>query len=386
MKLRINNKTNEIILAIFLLFCYLFNSGNYNLLWVYAGIVFLKSALMERKVLQQTFSLWLFFVISSMVSAIATTFPFNIEKNIVALSKIFLCCVLMYYFKRYGSEIRYYMLFKILIFLILFLLLCAMIFPNSRLWSDYDAVNLYVHKRLQLFCMEPSQLGFLLGIISIFVIYNVVEFDITKWRMLAMAVLIITFILASPQGAILSSGISIIYLIGKKLLRKKISILNLLLGLGVIIAIILLFYTNNSIMNRVIDMFNGNDGSFNGRVMLPIRTFPILLQRSHWMGIGFGNMNTPDVLAITKYIYSNSFFDVIASGGLLGIAFIFLFHIKILKNIKCKKDFALRFALILYLFIYQMQGGYFTDPIIWIFYGVIQCEGKLMLTHEGREY
>jgi hypothetical protein len=110
-----------------------------------------------------------------------------------------------------------------------------------------------------------------------------------------------------------------------------------------------------------------------------------MLRKTSGLGIGFGNLNTD----LTRSIYSvyglvdvisNSFMYFIGEGGIISIITLFFLLFFLLKRIK-KEEGILEYGLLIFIVIYQVAGGYYTNPVNWIVYGII-CNNYFMKTRE----
>jgi hypothetical protein len=69
-------------------------------------------------------------------------------------------------------------------------------------------------------------------------------------------------------------------------------------------------------------------------------------------------------------VIANSFMYFITEGGIFAIVYLIGFHIFLLKKIN-KENIMLKLPLLVFIVFYQIGGGYFTNPLNWIIYGVI---------------
>lgn len=370
---------NEFLISFLLIFCYFFNNGNYNLFWIYGVLLAFKSLLTNPNIHSRAI-IWIIPIfLMSCFSFLCTDINFSLEKNIVAMAKIYLCFVIMFFFADYANTINYGKLLKWLIILTSILLVIAITVKPARLWSLGDTVNIYYSDRLRLFCMEPSQLGFLVGIILtfLFMVFMVQHWDIKL--LVITGIFAITLFFAMPMGAIMSLVVSCAYILANQLVssikKKGIRFGAFFIFILFVCVVIYILISDNTIIARLTDMINGRDGSYNTRINLCLRTLPILMEKTHYMGVGLGNINTSDVLSITRYIYSNSYLDFLGSTGVWAIPYLVLIYRMFIR--KMENDKVLKVALLLYLIVYQIPGGYFTDPIIWIIYGYIMSDASI---------
>lgn len=370
---------NEFLISFLLVFCYFFNKGNYNLFWMY-GIVLALKCLLTNPNIHSRAIIWVIpIILMSCLSLFLTELNFSVEKNIITTGKIYLCLVMMFFFADYADTINYRKLLKWLTVMISILLIIAVVIRPTRLWSLGDMVNIYYSNRLRLYCMEPSQLGFLVGIVLTFLF---MAFLIQHWSiklLVVTGIFAVTLVLAMPMGAIMSLAVSCAYLLSKQLAtstqKRGIRIGVFFIFILFVCAVIYILVSDNTIIARLSDMINGRDGSYNTRINLCLRTLPILMEKTHYMGVGVGNINTSDVLSITRYIYSNSYLDFLGSAGIWSIPYLLLLYRMIMR--KMENDKALKISLLLYLMVYQVPGGYFTDPIIWLLYGYIMSTASI---------
>ena len=99
------------------------------------------------------------------------------------------------------------------------------------------------------------------------------------------------------------------------------------------------------------------------------------------MGVGLGNFNTKYGIAQMMQCigqpnrFPNSFLYFIAEGGILAVALVLIGTVYLgYHTLKSKKwSFILLFAFIV---IYQIPGGYFSNPLNWICYGILLTKTK----------
>lgn len=138
-------------------------------------------------------------------------------------------------------------------------------------------------------------------------------------------------------------------------------------------AIAFILMTNNPISTRFFSMFLGMDGSYNFRWSAAVSTFSKTMEITKKWGMGLGNMNTASGLSFLldlgiDYKFANSFLYFLTENGFLGFLYIvYLLLICIYACIKSSKsERPLRIGLLVFAFISQIAGGYFTDPILWM--------------------
>ena len=99
------------------------------------------------------------------------------------------------------------------------------------------------------------------------------------------------------------------------------------------------------------------------------------ITNTNGIGVGLGNLNTDNTRKIFKStgmtaVVAASYPYFIAEGGVFGIVYIVLLLTFLIINVIFKKNMLLA-NLLLFSFLYQIYGGYFTNPVNWIVYGLI---------------
>ena len=100
------------------------------------------------------------------------------------------------------------------------------------------------------------------------------------------------------------------------------------------------------------------------------------MDRTHYLGVGLGNMSSEKTGLILDMFgigtrFSNSFLYLIGEMGIVGLVLILTITIICIKSIK-KDGYTLeKIGLLVFITLFQIAGGYFTDPFIWIVYGLI---------------
>ena len=139
--------------------------------------------------------------------------------------------------------------------------------------------------------------------------------------------------------------------------------------------------SNSPISLRLLDVISGNDTSFSYRLFGGYSVMTNALNNTNLLGIGFGNLNTAQVaLNYGNYgligVISNSFMYFITEGGICAIVYLFFIIGYLIKNVHKNKSI-LKIGLFVFIITTQIPGGYFTDPMNWIIYGIICSKSNL---------
>lgn len=390
--MKISIKTLQYIgIALILVFSDILHNGNLNLLYI-AGFVLIPLYLIKNRYFCRNIcKYWFPLLFIAVIFLILTKFPVTKIKLIVWLSKMLINIGLFSFVSNNISKIRLEKQLVSIVACLSLLLFTALILTNSHvLWRLNDPYNNFSKTRLQLLFSEPSVLGLFVGVISIFAFYSFLEFGMSKRCFWIVSISFLCLLLSFSLSAITYTAISIIYLVAGKFFKglfqskMKLRVVTMVMCGGVILFFILL--TDNPINNRVIAVLSNQDASFNHRWGLASKNIFSALESSHYLGIGFGNMNTPQGLELLSsfgmnYIFTNSFLYFIAEAGIMGIFYILFLLKQIFQKISEEKRstrdscIKLKRALFIYILISQIAGGYFTDPFIWCVYGIICAKG-----------
>ena len=242
-------------------------------------------------------------------------------------------------------------------------------------------VNYYNKERLKLFYFEPSELSFQVSIILIFIFYYFINEKNKKQKIkYGIFFILLTYILSLSKGmgGILCLIISCIIMYTIYNFRNN-STRQILINYIVIGILIIIVYVaiknNNAFYLRVADIINGNDPSGVYRYNTGFKVMKNALTNTKGIGIGFGNLNTENVRWLYQEyglveVIANSFMYFISEGGIFSIIYLFVLIKQLIKD-TIKSKSMLKYALLFFILAYQIPGGYFTNPMNWIVYGVI---------------
>jgi len=325
-------------------------------------------------------------IILSMVALALVQWIFNRDMNIVKMivnmSKIVICITSMLYVIDNYKKIDILKITKLISILFAISIPISVIFYNSSiLWRHNDIHNKYTLSRLNLFYLEPSELGFHLAILIIILLgYILISTDI-KEKIILMGLVItncIVLYMARPLGAIVIVAFSVLIMLLWDLIYRPTKSKFKLYGcflLGFLVLAVILILTKSPIAMRIIDTLNGKDASNSYRIGVTLDVFRQSFIDYKGLGCGFGNLNTQNF--ISKYSYlglvvvvTNSFFYFIIETGIFGAIVLITFLFVMLK--KCIKEKSLiKWGLFTFLVLYQVFAGHFTSGLYWILYGVI---------------
>ncbi|MGH4118110.1 hypothetical protein [Clostridium sp.] len=306
----------------------------------------------------------------------------NMQKLFVNISKITICISLMILSIR---KIHDFKIKKFIDYVCRIYIICtpiALIFSkNDYLWRLNDTINKYSLLRLNLFYVEPSELGFHLALIIITLMYLIISEKDSKVNRKYIIYLInctILLVLSQAYGASVIL-LGTIFIVSTVVLLAKINYKNILVGYGVTIiftiTIILFIATKSSIYMRTVDTIDGSDSSNSYRVNVTEEFTRAAVANTDGIGVGLGNLNTDRTRKIfmstgMTAVVAASFPYFIAEGGVFAILYSVLLLFFLIVNVIFKRNMLLT-SLLIFMILYQIYGGYFTNPVNWIVYGLI---------------
>lgn len=352
--------------------------GNLDPFYLF-GIYNFKKILCSNKKIREflLFSLPILFI-----SVIQFVFIKNINytKFFVNIFKIMICISIMLYVKDKNIKINLVDICKKVTFLLVIFTIIAFLFKESSIfWRLNDYTNIYDLRRLQLFYLEPSELGFHISILLILLFsFLLSKKDNKKSIYFLLIINIIILYFSKSMGAILLLLISLIVMMITNIIfngsRQNIKkYLNI--GFVGLIGIVIFLNSNIGMANRIKQTLAGKDGSVNYRVNVSLEVLNKSLKDYDYMGCGFGNLNTTDF--ISQYqdfklaqMVVNSYIYFWIETGILGIIYwlILIFYIS-KKCIKSKS--IIKIGLFTYILLFQFVGSHFTNGLIWLIYGFI---------------
>lgn len=357
-----------------------FLGGNLDLFYSFAPIYFFNN-IKNRDKLMHIFKIALFLFGYGLIQFILLP-HLNVIKAIINIIKILICYLVFLFVKENIHKISIYKISYYTSIFLTILTVLALIFNKSDLfWRFNDGINLFSLTRLQLFYLEPSELGFHLIPLLLFLLTNLLLKKDNKSKLISAIFLVLNIItlgLAKPMGAIVIGGFSAVilmiydYYLRPTKVKKRIYVAIFILS---IILLFVMYKLESPIIQRIIYTLEGKDGSNNYRIGVSLNVLKESLFDYHFLGCGFGNLNTE--YFISQYndiglttVVVNSFIYFIIETGVLGICFVISLIYLLYKNtIKTKSIY--KMGLTTFLVIYSFVGGHFTSGFTWSLYAII---------------
>lgn len=305
-----------------------------------------------------------------------------ISKAFINIVKIVICYFSFRYVIDHIKEFNMARIIVIISGIFFVLTVIAIVYKESYLfWRFNDNINKFSLVRLQLFYLEPSELGYhilliMLPLVAIFVLSRIRKVKIVSGILLGVNAF--TLYLAKPLGAIAIGFVAILamtiyeyYLYPSKTKRK----IYIILAVLFVVFVIILYFAENPIIMRIIYTLQGKDSSNNYRLGINFEVLFRSLTDYNFLGCGFGNLNTPAF--IDRYrgigltaVVVNSFIYFIIETGVFGFIVVALLIINMLKKAIVDKS-VFKLGLSVFIVIYSFVGGHFTSALTWVMYGII---------------
>lgn len=255
----------------------------------------------------------------------------------------------------------------------------AFLLPDSQLWiTETFADGAENVTRLKLFYSSAGALSFACGFMLILLVYQLITEDVVWHQVIGVVVVIADIYLSYGMGGITSSLMAVAFMLclayvykfknlGLKN-RKKFIIVSILSFASVLSIII----ANSIYVVRTRNIFESADYILNTRLLIPISRIGKVLIQTKFLGVGFGNASTSYALNTMDMgqVYPNSFLRIIAEGGVFGITLVLIVIIG-LVCVSFKFGSIVDKSLCVYILVYQLTGGDFTDITNFFIYGLI---------------
>lgn len=320
----------------------------------------------------------------------------NVLKLIVNTVKIFVCFAVFRYTMDKIHKVNLARTILTISVMFFGLTVMAVVFSESTwFWRFNDGVNLFSLTRLQLFYLEPSELGYhlllvMIPLTAVFLLSKRMKIKLISGLFLVTNA--VTLYLAKPLGAIAIGAVAIVAVILYEFLlhptKSKLR-LYVILVVVVLAVLALLYVTENPLILRIIYTLQGKDGSNNYRVGVSLEVLKRSLIDYNLIGCGFGNLNTEAFISNYRpiglsVVVVNSFIYFIIEAGVLGVVVVScLIGGMIYKTLKDKS--IVKMGLSVFVIIYSLFGGHFTSAVTWVVYGIIFSNWKDADMIEGFE-
>jgi len=241
--------------------------------------------------------------------------------------------------------------------------------------------------RLQLLTYEPSYYSLLLAPLAIyyflkFFLYPTTWVKVISYLLLLILPLTLSFSLGVIAGLLLT--FVLFFVLNAHLLRKKrgtfFTIAFILSLTAITLTLLLIFYPENPLYARLVDLMQGKDTSASGRTTNALfLAFQIAERKSLFFGVGLGQIKVVGTEIIREfYNYTlndiasiripNAIGETIAMFGISGLFIRLGLQVYLYFKVKVYTNYY-RIAIFTFVFIYQFTGSFFNNSaeiILWI--------------------
>lgn len=306
----------------------------------------------------------------------------SIVKLFATVFKIVVCLLCTMFIIQEYRKINFLLIAKLISILYAISLPFALFFKDSPLfWVTNDIVNKYTTTRLRFFYYEPSELGFRVIIVLVILIGFLIVSNSRNEKIifsLLIGVNLLVLYLCRSMGAICIGLLSVlVMLLFDAIVNKTPRKTTVYVGgfIAFLILAIILISIKSPIYMRLIDTFNGKDSSNNYRIGLSYKILLDSFSKYYGLGCGLGNVNTEAFMSQYKdwgmiTVITNSFVYYVVESGIFGVVTLFALLFILARH--CFKDkSAIKWGLFIFVVTFQLIGGYFTNGLNWVIYGII---------------
>lgn len=353
-------------------------SGNTDIFYLFSAFALIFYALKRHDKLAYILKLLSPFIVITFI--MAYLYPWTwVNRSFIFLAKMALNITLMVFVAYNCRRWKMFRFIGTIVWIHGIETVIALLFKNSSLWTPEEFVDGVVEaSRLRLFYMNAGALAFASGLVLVMLVYQIMTEEVFWKQAIGAVVMIVDLYLSYGIGGITCAFIAIFSMLcvgyvhkakkGDNRVLQRYKNASLFMAMVTIVALVL----NQTYVGRIRGIISGTDSLVNQKIVNPLSKLGYVLEKTHFLGVGFGNGNTNFALNLidSNIAFPNSFLRIIAEGGIFGILLVAIcvfglgyFCLKHGNNIDK--------ALFIYITIYQMTGGYFTDPTNFFIYGWI---------------
>lgn len=347
-------------------------NGNLDLYYFFSIIIiftyFIKKPKQLKKVMAFAVAIVVFQLIIGLINGVQQSY----QRNLVTISKMILNIILMIYISQKYREWNVKQFINYVTLILLVETIAAFIFQNSVLWRHNDLINVYSKTRLQLLYVEPSELSLHCGFLIILILISIKENGFDKRFILNIAVVGLDILLTAGMSGIACLAIAITIYVIIRIIKRDISKTFIELVVSFMALSLMVLIIKKELLYRIIAIMKGTDGSLYARFLGPSNVLFSVLKSTNYMGLGAGMLNTPQGFSHTGlyYKFPNSIMYFIAEFGAIGIILLIYLNYKIFRIVRKSKKSYLVMPWV-YVMVFQIIGGYYTNPFFWLAYGIL---------------
>lgn len=353
-------------------------SGNTDIFYLFSVIAFSFYALKRRE--KFAYIIKLLIPLAILTAVMAFAYPWTlVNRTFIFLAKMALNITLMVFVAYNCRRWKMFRFVETIVWIHGIETVMALLFRDSVLWTPEEFVDGTVTaSRLRLFYIDAGALAFASGLVLVMLVYQIMAEEVFWKQAIGAVVMIVDLYLSYGIGGIACAFIAIFSMLcvgcihksqkGDIVSFRKYKNAVILMAFITIGALLL----NQTYLGRIRGIISGTDSLVNKKFIMPLTKLGYVLSKTHFLGVGFGNGNSAFALDLidSEIAFPNSFLRIISEGGIFGIILVVI-CIFGLGFFCFKKGNNIDKALYIYITLYQMTGGYFTDPTIYFIYGWI---------------
>ncbi|WP_330601618.1 glycosyltransferase family 4 protein [Butyrivibrio sp.] len=353
-------------------------SGNTDIFYLFSAFALLFYAWKRHDKLAYILKLLVPFIVLTFI--MAYLYPWTwVNRSFIFLAKMALNVTLMVFVAYNCRRWKMFRFVGTIVWIHGMETVVALLFRDSALWAPEEFVDgIVAASRLRLFYINAGALAFASGLVLVMLVYQIMTEEVFWKQAVGAVVMIIDLYLSYGIGGITCAFIAIFSMLcvgyvhkakkGDNRVLKRYKNASLFMAVVTVVALLL----NQTYLGRIRGIVSGTDSLVNQKIVIPIAKLGHVLDETYFLGVGFGNGNTPFALNLidSDIAFPNSFLRIIAEGGIFGILLV-LICVFGLGFFCFKHGNNIDKALFIYITIYQMTGGYFTDPTNFFIYGWI---------------
>lgn len=353
-------------------------SGNTDIFYLFSAFVLCFYLFKRHKKLAYIFYLLIPFAVVSLVMAF--TYPWIvIDRVFIFFAKMALNITLMVFVAYNCRRWKMFRFVETIVWIHAIETAIALLFRDSSLWTPEEFVDgTVVASRLRLFYIDAGALAFASGLVLVMLIYQIMTEEVFWKQAISAVVMIVDLYLSYGIGGIACAIIAIFSMLCvgfiHKTQKKDLISIKKYKSAALIMVFVAVgtFLINQTYFARIQGIISGTDSLVNKKFVMPLSKLGYVLSNTHYLGVGFGNGNTAFALDLidSRIAFPNSFLRIISEGGIIGILLVVICVFG-LGYFCFKNGNNIDKALFIYVTLYQMTGGYFTDPTNYFIYGWI---------------
>ncbi len=353
-------------------------NGNTDIFYLFSAFVLFYYILKRKEKLLLVLKIMIPFAVVTTIMAFAYPWT-NVLRTYIFLAKTLLNMTLMVFVACNCKNWKIFRFVETIVWIHAIETVFALLLRNSSLWlAENFADGGEVSMRLQLFYINPGAMAFVSGLVLVMLVYQIMTEEVFWKQSIGAVVMLVDLYLSYGFAGIGCAMLAILSMLGMgyavkvkrgdESAKRKYKLSVLVAGILTLLVLLL----NTTYLSRIKGILNGTDNILRWKLLMPLEKLGNVLTHTHFLGVGFGNGNIDFALDLIglDVAFPNSFLRILSEGGIFGLLLV-LACIIIPGYLCIKYGSNIDRALFIYVTVYQIIGGYFTDPTNFFIYGWI---------------